>query len=157
MTAEAAQELEVTIPVELAGRRLDQALTELLTGRSRAQVQKWIREGRARIDGRPLRPRDKVAGGERVIVSVPAPEPAAWQAEPIPLEVVHEDADILVVNKPPGLVVHPGAGNREGTLLNALLAHAPELAALPRAGIVHRLDKETSGIMVVARTERAPL
>ena len=157
MTAEAAQELEVTIPAELAGRRLDQALTELLTGRSRAQVQKWIREGRARVDGRPLRPRDKVAGGERVTVSVPAPEPAAWRAEQIALDVVHEDAEILVINKPPGLVVHPGAGNPEGTLLNALLGRAPELARLPRAGIVHRLDKETSGLMVVARTERARL
>lgn len=157
MTVDAAQVLEVIIPDELAGRRLDQALTELLAGRSRAQVQKWIRDGRTQVDGRTLRPSDKVAGGERVTVRVPAPEPAAWRAQAIPLDIVHEDDEILVLNKPPGLVVHPGAGNPEGTLLNALLSHAPGLATLARAGIVHRLDKETSGLMVVARTEAARL
>lgn len=155
--AEQAEEktLSVSIPPEQAGRRLDQALASLLPDFTRSQIQRWIEDGRVRVGGRLLRKRDKLTGGERVEVRVPSPEPSEWQPEPIGLDIVYEDGEILVIHKPPGLVVHPGAGQRAGTLVNALLNHAPSLAVLPRAGIVHRLDKDTSGLMVVAKTERA--
>ncbi len=143
------------IPERMAGMRLDQALSELLSQFSRARLQRWIREGQVRVDARVPRPRDKVLGGEQVeIAAVLTPE-RDWSPESIPLEVRYEDEDLLVVNKPPGLVVHPAAGNPDGTMLNALLHHAPELARVPRAGIVHRLDKDTSGLLVVARTLQA--
>lgn len=147
--------LSASIPPELAGQRLDQALAAIFTEITRSQLQQWIEEGRVQLNDHVPRKRDKVKAGDRVEILVPPPAEAVWQAQAIPLDIVHEDADILVINKPPGLVVHPGAGNPEGTLLNALLNHAPKLAALPRAGIVHRLDKDTSGLMVVAKTERA--
>ncbi len=146
---------EITITAEQAGRRLDQALAEAMPGRTRAQIQQWIGDGHVRIGGREVRKSQRVAGGERVEISIPPPRELEDRPQPIPLEVVHEDETILVINKPPGLVVHPGAGNRQGTLLNALLHHAPVLAQLPRAGIVHRLDKNTSGLLVIAKTEAA--
>jgi len=132
---------------------LDQALAKLLPEFSRSRLARWLRAGRATVDGRAAAPRQKVRGGE-VIEVVPLPEPAAaaHQPEDIPLDVVFEDATLLVVNKPAGLVVHPGSGNWQGTLLNALLQRVPGLARIPRAGIVHRLDKDTSGLLVVAKT-----
>jgi 23S rRNA pseudouridine1911/1915/1917 synthase len=143
---------EATIPAESAGLRIDQVLARLFPEFSRSRLQEWIRQGRVSLEGRSPRPRDRVRGGERVVVR-PRLEPRGDDApEAIPLELIHEDPQVLVINKPPGLVVHPGAGNRRGTLLNALLYLAPELECLPRAGIVHRLDKDTSGVMVVART-----
>jgi 23S rRNA pseudouridine1911/1915/1917 synthase len=143
------------IPPDCAGRRLDQVLALLFPDATRSQLQQWIAEGRVLLDARVPRKRDKVRGGERVDLHLPAPAIAGDAAEPIALHIVHEDESVIVIDKPAGLVVHPGAGNPRGTLLNALLHHAPELAGLPRAGIVHRLDKDTSGLMVVARTEQA--
>ena len=141
-----------TVPDELAGRRLDQALTQLFPDYSRSRLQQWIRAGRVLVDDRQWRPRDPVAGGESVCLTpVLTPDETA-RPEAIPLDIVYADEALLVVNKPAGLVVHPAAGNRAGTLLNALLHYAPELAAIPRAGIVHRLDKDTTGLMVVARS-----
>ncbi|MDO8704553.1 MAG: 23S rRNA pseudouridine(1911/1915/1917) synthase RluD [Sulfuricaulis sp.] len=149
------KEFSAQIPSELAGQRLDQALAVLFADITRSQMQQWIKDGRVTLNGHAPRKRDKVKAGDRVVIRVPPPVDAGWRAQAIPIEIVYEDGELLVINKPPGLVVHPGAGNPEGTLLNALLNHAPKLAALPRAGIVHRLDKDTSGLMVVAKTERA--
>jgi 23S rRNA pseudouridine1911/1915/1917 synthase len=158
VSKEQLQELEPLqglIPPESAGLRLDQALARLYPRFSRSRLQQWIKQGRVSLNGIPPRPRDAVRGGERVVI-IPHLEPQGkFVAEEIPLDMVYQDPHILVINKPPDLVVHPAAGNWEGTLLNALLHHAPELERLPRAGIVHRLDKDTSGLMVVARTLRA--
>ncbi len=153
--APAGETLDLAVPAELAGLRLDQALARMLPDHSRTRIQQWIGEGRVRLDGAVPRPRDPVRGGERIAIELPPPAEPAWRAQKIPLDVLYEDAELVVVNKPPGLVVHPGAGNAEGTLLNALLHRYPELRHLPRAGIVHRLDKDTSGLLVVARSERA--
>jgi len=143
----------LTIPDELAGLRLDQALARLRPEHSRSRLQSWMRDGYVLLDGNAPDPKRKVWGGECVeIAPPPAPELGAEQPEDIPLDIVFEDAHLLVINKPVGLVVHPGSGNWSGTLLNALLHHDPALAAVPRAGIVHRLDKDTSGLLVVART-----
>jgi 23S rRNA pseudouridine1911/1915/1917 synthase len=148
--------VEREIPSGLAGLRLDQALARMFPEHSRSRIQHWMREGRVTVDERPADAKRKVWGGERVAVAAAAraPEPPG-RAEAIALAIVYEDDAILVVDKPAGLVVHPGAGIREGTLLNALLHHAPQLARVPRAGIVHRLDKDTSGLLVVARTPEA--
>ncbi len=143
------------IPSDFAGRRLDQALASLFPDVTRSQVQQWIAAGHVRLDAKVPRKRDKVQGGERIELHQPAREATTEAAEAIALDVVYEDDSLIVINKPAGLVVHPGAGNPRGTALNALLHHAPDLAQLPRAGIVHRLDKDTSGLMVVAKTERA--
>ena len=152
------QSLSVTIPDEMAGIRLDQALSQLYPDYSRSRLQGWIKEGLVRLNGQPAEAKSKVWGGETVELSPQAqPEELAFVAQDIPLNVVHEDETLLIVNKPPGLVVHPGSGNWEGTMLNALLAHAPHLAKVPRAGIVHRLDKDTSGLLVVAKTLAAQL
>jgi 23S rRNA pseudouridine1911/1915/1917 synthase len=151
------EKISLIPPAEVAGLRLDQALARLLPQYSRARIQQWIEEKRVLVEGRVPRQRDKLRGGERIEIRVSREPAGEWQAQPIPLTVVYEDGEILVIDKPAGLVVHPGAGNPAGTLLNALLHHAPELALLPRAGIVHRLDKETSGLLVVAKTERARL
>ena len=148
-------EHRAVVPPELAGQRLDQALAVLFPDYSRSRLQGWIRDGQVRVDGRELRPRDKVDGGEEVVLSAVLEDETRAGPEPIALAILHEDAEILVLDKPAGLVVHPGAGNPAGTLVNALLHHRPELRALPRAGIVHRLDKETSGVMVVAATPAA--
>ncbi len=140
------------IPDALAGLRLDQALAELLPHFSRSKLQSWIRSGHALINGRTMAPKQRVCGGERVELEPHLEETAGSQAEAIPLDIVYEDAALLIVNKPAGLVVHPAAGHRAGTLVNALLHYAAELAYLPRAGIVHRLDKDTSGLLMIARS-----
>ena len=146
----------VVIPAELAGVRLDQALSRLFPAYSRTRLQAWIEAGRVTVDDAGAEPRRKVWGGERIVlVPEPDPEATSFAPEAIALDIIHEDDALLVVNKPPGLVVHPGSGNWSGTLLNALLAHAPCVAQLPRAGIVHRLDKDTSGLLVVAKTLEA--
>jgi 23S rRNA pseudouridine1911/1915/1917 synthase len=145
-------ELQVTIPDALRGRRLDQALAELVPDYSRSRLQQWIRAGQVTLDARVAQVREKVVGGEIVNIAADLPAETAGAPEAIELDVVHADRELLVINKPAGLVVHPAAGNPAGTLLNALLHYDPGLAALPRAGIVHRLDKATSGLMVVART-----
>lgn len=147
--------LSANIPPKLAGLRLDQALPALFTDITRSRLQQWIEDGRVTLNGRVPRKRDKVREGDAVELMVPLPVDSGWKAQSLPLEIVYEDNELLVINKPPGLVVHPGAGNPEGTMLNALIAHAPKLRQLPRAGIVHRLDKATSGLLVVAKTERA--
>ncbi|MCG6900994.1 MAG: 23S rRNA pseudouridine(1911/1915/1917) synthase RluD [Gammaproteobacteria bacterium] len=144
-------QIELTVPGEMRGRRLDQVLAELVNEYSRSRLQQWIRGGQVLLDGRLPQAREKVVGGEKVCINAVVEEQTTSEAEPITLDIVHEDADLLVINKPAGLVVHPAVGNPAGTLLNALLHHDARLAALPRAGIVHRLDKSTSGLMVVAR------
>ncbi len=147
----------LTVPPDCAGQRLDVVLAQLLPQYSRARLQRWIDEGRITLDGRLPKRRSVLLGGEQLRVS-PAFEPDSRVApgEPaVPWRVVHRDAALLVVDKPPGLVVHPGAGNPDRTLQNALLQYDPELARVPRAGIVHRLDKDTSGLLVVARTPLA--
>ncbi|MBE9515619.1 MAG: 23S rRNA pseudouridine(1911/1915/1917) synthase RluD [Proteobacteria bacterium] len=155
---ETAEILNLTVPEELAGKRLDQALAELVADQSRAQLQQWIRDGRVLVGGKALKQRERMKGGELLEVRVPVPAPVDdWQPEALELDIIYEDDEILVLNKPVGLVVHPGAGNQAGTLLNALIAHHPPLATLARAGIVHRLDKNTSGLMVVSKTERSRL
>ena len=144
------------IPADCAGLRLDQALARLLPEHSRSRLAAWVKQGKVSLDDTPADPKRKVWGGERITLEIaPLPEESLQQPEDIPLAILHEDADILVINKPAGLVVHPGSGNWQGTLLNALLHHAPQLAAIPRAGIVHRLDKDTSGLLVVAKTLEA--
>jgi 23S rRNA pseudouridine1911/1915/1917 synthase len=144
---------ELLIPNEQAGLRLDQALSRLLPEFSRNRIQNWIRARKIAVDGEFATTRTKVHGGETIIVK-PEPDPGTTPdiAEAIPLAVVYEDDQLLVIDKPVGLVVHPGSGNPRGTLLNALLYRVPQVAELPRAGIVHRLDKNTSGLLVVAKT-----
>ena len=143
------------VPMEAAGRRFDQVLAELFSDYSRSRLQQWIKEGAATLDGVAARPRDKVAGGEEVALTVRLEQDERCEAQPMELDIVYADDSILVINKPAGLVVHPAAGNRDGTLQNGLLHFDPSLATVPRAGIVHRLDKETTGLMVVARTLQA--
>ncbi len=147
-------QLQAEIPPEAFGRRLDQVLAELFAEYSRSRIQQWIKAGEVLLDGEPeTSPRSKVQGGEWVEIEVALPqEDPGCAPQAIPLDIVYEDEAILVVNKPAGLVVHPAAGNRDGTLQNGLLYYLPGLAAVPRAGIVHRLDKDTSGLMVVAKT-----
>jgi 23S rRNA pseudouridine1911/1915/1917 synthase len=145
----------LTLSPDMAGRRLDQALAELLPQYSRTRIQRWIEEGAVRVNGLVPRARDVVVGGEVASVEARIVADTGVAAEDLPLDIVHQDAAIIVLNKPPGLVVHPGAGNREHTLQNALLAHDPKLARVPRAGLVHRIDKDTSGLLVVARTLEA--
>ncbi|HEY0841632.1 23S rRNA pseudouridine(1911/1915/1917) synthase RluD [Methylotenera sp.] len=145
--------IHLTISSDLGGLRLDVALQRLLPEHSRSRLQAWIKSGLVTVDGKASTAKTKVWGGEKVSVDVQVkPETYAFTAQDIPLDIVYEDDHILVVNKPAGMVVHPAAGNWEGTLLNALLFHAPQLHDVPRAGIVHRLDKETSGLLVVAKT-----
>jgi 23S rRNA pseudouridine1911/1915/1917 synthase len=145
------------LPAGAAGQRLDQALATALPQYSRARIQRWIRDGRVQLAGAagPLRPSGRVAGGERVTLAAEFEADVSLEPETMPLDIVYEDRALIVLNKPPGLVVHPGAGNRRHTLQQALLAHDPQLARVPRAGLVHRLDKDTSGLMVVARTPEA--
>lgn len=147
---------ELVIPDEQGGQRLDQALAALLPAYSRTRIQNWIRARKVRVDGAFASTKTRVNGGEAVQVEI-EPDLGATPDAPqdIPLDVVYEDASLLVVNKPVGLVVHPGSGNPHGTLLNALLHRVPQVAELPRAGIVHRLDKDTSGLLVVAKTLEA--
>lgn len=155
--SEDADEAPLTLRVQAdenqAGERLDKALVQLIPGVSRSRLQQWVAAGAVRINGAAVKARQALASGDMIeIEPQPAPDAAAFAAEPMPLDIVFEDEAVLVLNKPPGLVVHPGAGNWSGTLLNGLLAHAPALGKVPRAGIVHRLDADTSGLMVVAKT-----
>jgi 23S rRNA pseudouridine1911/1915/1917 synthase len=149
MTEEA---FEKVIPAELMGSRLDQALAKMFPQFSRSRLKTWIIGGSVTVDGAEMRPKDAVMGGETVNLKPQTEISVTSQPEPIDLDIAYEDAAVIVVNKPAGLVVHPGAGNIHGTLMNGLLYRFPELVELPRAGIVHRLDKETSGLMMVART-----
>ena len=145
--------MDAEVPPTLGGLRLDQALARLFPQYSRNRLQAWLKSGHITVDGRRLDANRAVAGGERIELRPPrVPDAAAPQAQRMPLKVVFEDAHLIVIDKPAGLVVHPGAGQPDRTLLNALLAHAPALAGVPRAGIVHRLDKDTSGLLVVAKT-----
>ncbi len=150
-----AETLHAEVAPEHAGRRLDQVLAELFPDYSRSRLTQWLKDGRVLVDGKSRKPRDKMVGGESLVLTVELERDERFDPEPIPLDIVYEDESIIVINKPAGLVVHPAAGNWQGTLLNALLHHDPELAAVPRAGIVHRLDKLTSGLLVVARTLEA--
>jgi 23S rRNA pseudouridine1911/1915/1917 synthase len=147
----AEESLEKEVPMDLSGHRLDQALARMFPEYSRSRLQSWIKQGLVTVDDRELRPRDAVAGGERVVLTPQAEVSVTSKPEPIGLDIVYEDEDLLVINKPAGLVVHPGAGNTRGTLMNGLLHHSPILEELPRAGIVHRLDKDTSGLLLVGK------
>lgn len=148
--------LTLVAPEAAAGQRLDKALALLLPDISRSRLQQWIDDGAVRVDGAAARVRQRLSGGERIDIVPPlSPAQFAMRPEPIELDVVFEDEHIAVLDKPPGLVVHPAAGNWSGTLANGLLARFPQTSALPRAGIVHRLDADTSGLMVVALTLQA--
>ncbi|MBK5942125.1 23S rRNA pseudouridine(1911/1915/1917) synthase RluD [Halochromatium roseum] len=149
---EEAETQQLRLQPEHAGRRLDQVLAELLPAFSRSRLQAWIEQGRVLLDGHRSRPKERVRGAEQVLVQPLLERVGDCLPQPIPLHIEFEDEHLLVVNKPPGLVVHPAAGHPDGTLQNALLHHAPGLAELPRCGIVHRLDKDTTGLMVVARS-----
>ena len=150
------QVFDLEIPPEMAGQRLDVALAKLLPQHSRTRIKGWIDAGGVTIGRKACKPRDAMEAGAKVRVSASLPEPnLAVLPESIALSVAHEDKDVFVIDKPAGLVVHPGAGNREHTLQNALLALDPKLAAVPRAGLIHRLDKDTSGLLLVARNETA--
>lgn len=144
--------LSAVIPVDLADRRLDQVLAVLFSGHSRSRLQNWIRDGFVHVDNRIASQRQRVKGGERIEIHATLEALQSWSAEDIPLQIMHEDKELLIINKPAGLIVHPGAGNPGHTLLNALLHYDPALEQVPRAGIVQRLDKDTSGLMVIART-----
>ncbi len=144
--------IELEVPEKLVKRRLDQALAELCPKFSRSQIQHWIRQGFVKTNEKvTTKPKMEVHLGERIIISAPLTPHETWQAQEIPLKVVYQDSDLLIIDKPAGLVVHPGAGNPENTLVNALLHFDPSLANVPRAGLVHRLDKQTSGLLVVAK------
>lgn len=140
------------VPPELSDRRLDQAAAELMPEHSRSRLQTWIKSGALTVNGENRKPRDKVMLDDRLELDAEPEAQVSWQAEEITLDIVYEDEHLLVINKPAGLVVHPAAGHADGTLVNALLNYAPEVENLPRAGIVHRLDKDTSGVMVAARS-----
>ena len=147
--------LNIIIPDRLIGQRIDAAIAKMLPDYSRSKITAWVKSGSALINDKTFKPKEKVLGGEIVSLTIKQEKTNDWQAEDIPLDIVFEDDDIIVVNKPVGLVTHPGAGNWTGTLANALLHFDSNLANLDRAGIVHRLDKNTSGLMVVARSELA--
>ena len=151
-----SQPVRFVVPTEHQGERLDRFLSACLPEHSRARLQKWVEQGFVTLADRSLRPSTTLKSGEVIEVLAPPPEPEGdWQAEPVDFEVVHDEDSFLVVNKPAGLVVHPAAGHASGTLLNGLLHLHPELVHLPRAGIVHRLDRDTTGLMVVAKTAEA--
>ena len=139
----------------MGNKRLDQVAAQLFPEYSRSRLQQWIKDGQLQVNGKTIRGRDKLVGGETLTLEAELTAEGDWQAEDIPLDIIYEDDDILVVNKQAGLVVHPAAGNYEGTMLNGLLHHCPQLENIPRAGIVHRLDKDTTGLMVVAKTLQA--
>ncbi|MFR0692525.1 23S rRNA pseudouridine(1911/1915/1917) synthase RluD [Enterobacterales bacterium AE_CKDN230030158-1A_HGKHYDSX7] len=148
-------QLAAEVPFDLGGQRLDQVAAQLFSDHSRSRLAGWIKDGRLKVDGAVLRPRDIVHTGSRLELDVELEAQGEWVAQDIELDIVYEDEQILVIDKPTGLVVHPAAGHQDGTLLNALLHHVPHLANVPRAGIVHRLDKDTTGLMVVAKTLEA--
>ncbi len=146
-------QLTATVSENQLGQRLDQALAELFPDYSRSRIKEWILDQRVLVNGNVIdKPKEKVFGGEAVSIDVEIEEDVRFEPQDIPLNIVYEDDDILVINKPRDLVVHPGAGNPDGTVLNALLHYYPPIADVPRAGIVHRLDKDTTGLMVVAKT-----
>ncbi|MBL4827572.1 MAG: 23S rRNA pseudouridine(1911/1915/1917) synthase RluD [Spongiibacteraceae bacterium] len=145
-------DLQADVLPEMSGLRLDQIAAQLFPDYSRARLQLWIKSGELTVGGEKKKTRDKVLSGETLTLLAEVQDEQRWEAENIALDVIHEDEAILVINKPAGLVVHPAAGHHNGTLLNALLAHCQDLASVPRAGIVHRLDKDTTGLMVVAKT-----
>jgi 23S rRNA pseudouridine1911/1915/1917 synthase len=147
--------LSEQVPGHLAGKRLDQALAQMFPQYSRSKLKSWVLKGQVTVDGEIIRPKDAVASGSTIIVTPVAEIVVRSEPERMDLEVAFEDADLMVIVKPAGLVVHPGAGNHRGTLMNGLLAYAPQLEAIPRAGIVHRLDKDTSGLLLVAKTLEA--
>ena len=148
--------LTVKVPISLAGHRFDQALAELFPDFSRSRLSVMVKGGAILLDGREAQPKTKLLGGETIEALLAArAEESAFQPEEVALNVLHEDDALIVLNKPAGLVVHPAAGNWSGTLLNGLLFRNPDVSNLPRAGIVHRLDKDTSGVMVAAKTEAA--
>jgi 23S rRNA pseudouridine1911/1915/1917 synthase len=144
--------INITIPPEMAGYRLDKALAELCPSYSRGRLQQWIRDGYVLVNQTTSRAKNKVQGGEEIEIATQITTEVAWQAQKLPLNILYEDGDLLIINKAAGIVVHPGAGNPDNTLVNALLYHAPELEQIPRAGIIHRIDKDTSGLLVVARS-----
>ncbi len=144
--------LEAQVNEYQAGSRLDQVAAELFPDYSRARLQKWIKQGKLLVNGEKSQSKQKLLGDEQLSINATLEAQQEWQAEALPLDIVFEDADIMVLNKAAGIVVHPAAGNHSGTLLNALLHHCPELANIPRAGIIHRLDKDTTGLLVVAKT-----
>ncbi len=149
-------QLEGIIPEESAGLRLDQALAQLFSDYSRGQITKWIKAQHVQVDQKVLRPRDAVSGGEHIVIEAEIEAvDDTWQAEALQLNIIYEDDDLIIINKPAGMVVHPGAGNHQGTLVNALLHHAPQLEVVPRAGIVHRFDKGTTGLLMIAKTLQA--
>ncbi|USR65895.1 23S rRNA pseudouridine(1911/1915/1917) synthase RluD [Providencia stuartii] len=146
-------QLSATIAESQLGQRLDQALAELFPDYSRSRIKEWILDDRVQVNGKVInKPKEKVLGSEQILIDALIEEDNRWEPQDIPLNIIYEDEDILIINKPRGLVVHPGAGNPDGTILNALLYRYPEIADVPRAGIVHRLDKDTTGLMVVAKT-----
>ncbi|QLK87232.1 23S rRNA pseudouridine(1911/1915/1917) synthase RluD [Arsenophonus endosymbiont of Aphis craccivora] len=150
-----AQQLQLQAPIleSQLGQRLDQALAELFPDYSRSRIKEWILDNRVQVNGKIInRPKEKVFGSEQIAIDVLIEEDMRWQPQNIPLNIVYEDDEIIVINKPRDLVVHPGAGNPDGTVLNALLYSYPEIINVPRAGIVHRLDKDTTGLMVIAKT-----
>lgn len=145
-------EASLRVPASLAGTRLDQAAAELFNDYSRERLKTWINAGELTVDGQKVKPKTRLHGEEVLSLKAVLEEEGRFEAQDIPLDIVFEDDDVIVVNKPAGMVVHPAAGNPDGTLLNALLHHEPTLAQVPRAGIVHRLDKDTTGLMMVAKT-----
>ena len=149
------EKLQIIIPERMSGQRLDAVLSELLPDLSRSKIVAWIKSGKASINNKSFKPKDKALGNEIVYLSIDQKEKISWTPEKIPLEIVFEDAEIIVINKPFGLVTHPGAGNWNGTLANALLNYDASLLNIDRAGIVHRLDKNTSGLMVVAKNAKS--
>ncbi|XQE67829.1 23S rRNA pseudouridine(1911/1915/1917) synthase RluD [Pseudomonas sp. P3C3] len=148
-------QLTAEVPSDLGGQRLDQVAAQLFDEYSRSRLTAWIKEGRLTVDNAVLRPKDVVHGGALLSLQAEQEAQGEWVAQDIPLNIVYEDEHILVIDKPAGLVVHPAAGHADGTLLNALLHHVPDIINVPRAGIVHRLDKDTTGLMVVAKTLQA--
>jgi len=150
------QVVEFDLPIELRGERIDKAIAKVLSNYSRSRIQQWLEAGLIFENGRQLHPKDHACGQEHIKIEIPPdPQNTAYQAEDIPLEIIYSDADIAIIHKPLGMVVHPAAGNWTGTLLNALLHLYPECSAVPRAGIVHRLDKDTSGLLVIAKNNEA--
>ena len=147
--------LQATVPEELSGSRFDQVAAKLFPSYSRSRLKSWIESGELTVEGESQKPRHKVHEGQSLVIEAALDAPEEWEPQNIDLDVVYEDDHIVLINKPAGFVVHPGAGNWSGTLLNGLLHRYPELAQIPRAGIVHRIDKDTTGLMVVARTLKA--
>ncbi|MEE9356328.1 MAG: 23S rRNA pseudouridine(1911/1915/1917) synthase RluD [Methylococcaceae bacterium] len=149
------KKITATVADDLGGKRLDQVLSEIFPDYSRNKLQIWIKAGRVLVDGKHLKPKERLDGGEFIELDAEPETVIQCTAEPIPLNIVFEDETLLIVNKPAGMVVHPAAGNWQGTLQNALLYYHPPLATLPRAGIVHRIDKDTSGLLMIAKTLQA--